>query len=109
MAGHVSIPLLKISSSASAPSLYRIGPRPHRKPQPLVRVRQHHHPCVVKTVPDDLQPNRQPAVVVTRTYGSCRLLRHIERRGEYDVIERVGRSLPGAGSSTTYAVMERSG
>src|SRR6185503_21101576 len=72
-------------------SLYRFGPGPHRRSPPFVRVGHHHYAGVVETMPDDLQPNWQTALVVARAYRGCRLLGHIEGRGEYDVIERAGR------------------
>src|SRR5262245_58485535 len=66
-----------------------LRPWTHRRPQFLVGTRHAQHADIVEAMPDDLQSDRQTIRIVAGTDRARRLLRHVERRREADVLERL--------------------
>src|SRR5215467_10581450 len=72
-----------------------LRPRPLRRPHRLIGARHAQHAGIVEAVADDLQSDRHSIRIVTGANRGRRLLGHVERCREADVLERMRRVVAG--------------
>ena len=65
----------------------RFWPGSQRRPQLLIGLSHAEHPEIIEAMPDDLEADRQAFGVITGADRDRRLLRHVERRSERDVLQ----------------------